>query len=84
MEIKDEKDRARWRLRIIMNRASWSETGADGSLLGIKDEKDRAMWRSRIKRYTRHIELRMKSNTRQMELRMKMTRASWNNVFGQV
>ena len=32
VEIKDEKDRARWRLRIIMTRASWSETGADGSL----------------------------------------------------
>ena len=32
VEIKDEKDRARWRLRIIMTRASWRETGADGSL----------------------------------------------------
>jgi hypothetical protein len=31
--IKDEKDRASWdSLRIIMTRASWTETGADGSL----------------------------------------------------
>ena len=50
MEIKDEKDRARWRLRIIMTRASWSETGADGSLKGIKDKKDRATWILRMKK----------------------------------
>ena len=31
--IKDEKDRA-----------SWSESGPDGSLQGNKDEKDRATW----------------------------------------
>ena len=27
-----------------MTRASWTDTGVDGSLLGNKDEKDRATW----------------------------------------
>ena len=31
-------------LRTEKDRASWSESGPDGSLLGIKDEKDRARW----------------------------------------
>ena len=42
--VKDYNDTREVDLRMKKTRASWSDTGGDGSLLGIKDEKDRAPW----------------------------------------
>ena len=42
--FKDDSDTRHVESRMTMTRASWSDTGTDGSFLGKKDEKDRATW----------------------------------------